>query len=350
MKNAFILGFLLWVSCASAQYSFSGHVNHKQWHNNVYLSVIEDYRKISGVYYEQIISKINTDSLGYFEFTGNELENDNRIYRIHVDNCFDDEQSANHFNGHCDDSKEIVFIAKNNDTVVFPFSFDKQMFCNINATNPKTAALVKIDSLKDDMKFAYGEFRSEASRKLNNKKWFKTFQSYGEQLNEPLAELYIYAFLSNRSHDLHEYYLKDLENNPYYDKLLNRLKKRYPDLTYTAQYENELASDKYSIQKSGASISNKHFIIYALLVLSLLGNAWLWSILKKHKTKKKSIIKETLTNQEQKVLDLLLEEKTNKEIAKTLFISLSTVKTHVNNVYRKLNVQSREEAKSLFTK
>ncbi|KFB00501.1 hypothetical protein IA57_08445 [Mangrovimonas yunxiaonensis] len=62
------------------------------------------------------------------------------------------------------------------------------------------------------------------------------------------------------------------------------------------------------------------------------------------------MIKETLTNQEQKVLDLLLEEKTNKEIAKTLFISLSTVKTHVNNVYRKLNVQSREEAKSLFTK
>jgi DNA-binding CsgD family transcriptional regulator len=43
-----------------------------------------------------------------------------------------------------------------------------------------------------------------------------------------------------------------------------------------------------------------------------------------------------------------LEDKSNKDIADTLFVSLSTVKTHVNNVYRKLNVQTRDEVKSLF--
>ena len=58
--------------------------------------------------------------------------------------------------------------------------------------------------------------------------------------------------------------------------------------------------------------------------------------------------KEQLTRQEQNILNLLLEDKSNKEIADILFVSLSTVKTHINNIYRKLNIQNRNEAKSLF--
>ena len=41
-------------------------------------------------------------------------------------------------------------------------------------------------------------------------------------------------------------------------------------------------------------------------------------------------------------------DKTNKEIASELFISLSTVKTHINNLNKKLNVTSRKELKRLF--
>jgi len=32
-----------------------------------------------------------------------------------------------------------------------------------------------------------------------------------------------------------------------------------------------------------------------------------------------------------------------------LFISLSTVKTHINNLYKKLDVTSREDIKQLFS-
>ena len=79
--NNILLAIILTSLSAKAQYSFSGHVDNKKWHDNVYLSIIEDYRKISGIYSEQIISKIKTDSLGFFEFTGNQLENENKIYR-----------------------------------------------------------------------------------------------------------------------------------------------------------------------------------------------------------------------------------------------------------------------------
>jgi len=321
MRTNLILLFLIITSfSAKAQYSFTGHIDNEQWHNNVYLSVIEDYRKISGVYFEQIIAKVNTDSLGYFKFSSNQLEHENRIYKIHVDNCFDDKQSSNHFNGHCDDSKEIIFIAKNNDTIAFPFSFDEQMFCDIESTN--------------------------------NKKWFKTLQDFGEKLNEPIAELYAYSFLSDRRNDFHKYYLEDLKNNPYYHNLLSRLTKQYPNSPYIKQYKEELASDEFIINKNTSNYSsfNWHYLVYIILIVSVILNFIFWFIHKKHKTKSINKAKEKLTKQEQNILNFLLEDKSNKEIAETAFISLSTVKTHINNIYKKLNVQSRDEIKSLFNK
>jgi len=55
-----------------------------------------------------------------------------------------------------------------------------------------------------------------------------------------------------------------------------------------------------------------------------------------------------LTSKEVLVLRLLAESKTNKEIAAELFIELSTVKTHINNIYTKLSVSNRKEARSKY--
>jgi DNA-binding CsgD family transcriptional regulator len=350
IKDSILLFFLISLS-SQAQHVFTGHVNNDQWQNNVYLSVIEDYRKLSGVFSEQIISKQQTDSLGYFQFSGNQLDTENRIYRIHVDNCNDEEQNQKHFNGHCADSKEILFIAMNKDTIQFPFTFDNQMFCSVASNNTKANAFVRIDSLKEIMKYDYGEYRSEANRKLNNKKWFKALQNFGKQLNEPLAELYIYAFLSERSNNFHQYYLEDLKANPYYDNLLKRLVIEYPNSSYTKQYENEIISDKYSIHATNEK--DNQWLFYFLIVISLISiiiNILLFSKIYSNKKVIKTKLKSSLTKQEQNILNLLLEDKSNKDIADALFVSLSTVKTHVNNVYKKLNVQTRDEAKALFNK
>lgn len=350
MKFRFLIAITFLVSLsAKAQYSFTGHVDNTIWQNNVYLSLIEDYRKLSGVFSEQIISMHKLDSLGYFQFSGNQLDLENRIYRIHVDNCNDAEQTQNHFEGQCEDSKEVLFIANNNDSIEFPFTFDNQMFCRVLSNYEKANAFIRIDSIKEEMKYAYAEYRSEASRKLNNKKWFKTLQDFGSSLNEPLAELYIYAFLSDRSNNFHQYYLEDLKSNVYYDNLLNRLKRFYPNSPYTKQYENEIISDKYSIQDVKES-SNQwlFYLILIICIVSVILNIFLLSKLFKKEKNPKTDLKSSLTKQEQNILQLLLQDKSNKDIADALFVSLSTVKTHVNNVYRKLNVQTREEVKNLF--
>jgi LuxR family maltose regulon positive regulatory protein len=51
-----------------------------------------------------------------------------------------------------------------------------------------------------------------------------------------------------------------------------------------------------------------------------------------------------MTNREVQILDLLGQHLQNKEIAVKLFISPETVKTHLNNIYRKLNVTGRLQA------
>ena len=53
---------------------------------------------------------------------------------------------------------------------------------------------------------------------------------------------------------------------------------------------------------------------------------------------------ESLTNREMEALDLLAKRLSNKEIAEELFISPDTVKKHLNNIYGKLNVNSRRQA------
>lgn len=51
-----------------------------------------------------------------------------------------------------------------------------------------------------------------------------------------------------------------------------------------------------------------------------------------------------LTNREEEVLGLLTQGVTYKGVAKKLFISETTVKTHVNNIFQKLQVNDRTQA------
>ena len=53
---------------------------------------------------------------------------------------------------------------------------------------------------------------------------------------------------------------------------------------------------------------------------------------------------ELLTERERKVLWLLLEDASNREIARRLVVSVNTVKRHVYNLCGKLGVQSRAQA------
>lgn len=51
-----------------------------------------------------------------------------------------------------------------------------------------------------------------------------------------------------------------------------------------------------------------------------------------------------LTSREKEVFELLITNKTTKEIAEELFISEKTVRNHISNVMQKLQVKGRAHA------
>lgn len=56
---------------------------------------------------------------------------------------------------------------------------------------------------------------------------------------------------------------------------------------------------------------------------------------------------EKLTLKEEQILALIAEGKSNKEIAQAQFVEVSTIKTHINNLYKKLGISHRKEARLL---
>ncbi len=51
-----------------------------------------------------------------------------------------------------------------------------------------------------------------------------------------------------------------------------------------------------------------------------------------------------LTKREREVFELLVQDKTTKEIAELLFISEKTVRNHISNTIQKLQVKGRSQA------
>jgi ATP/maltotriose-dependent transcriptional regulator MalT len=55
-------------------------------------------------------------------------------------------------------------------------------------------------------------------------------------------------------------------------------------------------------------------------------------------------LEDPLSERELEVLTMLASGKTNSEVAKDLFVSVGTVKSHTGNIYRKLGARNRTEA------
>jgi len=345
MLKQILLGLTLVLSqfVSQAQFDFSGQVSPEFVEGEVYLSIIDDYRKLHGVYNDQTLYHQSPDSLGFFNFTGDNLPNENRIYRLHADTCPSGELALNHFSGHCENSREILFIANSKSQIDFPIS-NEQSFCKTETSQMAADGLLKVDSLFSEMKFSFASLNTTASHSMNLEKWYGELISFGKGLKEPLAEIYIYAFVSERGGMFYEHYMKDVNNNGYFQDLLERMETIYPNAPYTLQLKDELTADRYLADQHDKTPVWFYWVI-AILAISMLANFFIIGRWLKHK--KGGPIEASLSQQELKIKELILEGKSNKEIASELFISVSTVKTHINNLYKKLGVSSRDELKNL---
>ena len=347
-KSVFYCILLLNFFTISAQFEFSGQVTDNFKDATAYLTIVDEYHKSDLLLTENIIQEYKIDSLRQFTFIGDFLASKNMLYKIHVDTCNDEISDFKHLLNHCETSHSILFIANNRDTVFFPLNDLSQLFCEIKQSSKHNTAVLEINALQETLLSNLQSSKSDGQRSIIYKNCFQKLQEFSKTFNDPLVELYTYHLYANEKSFSRSYYLTDLKESTYYSDLLERLTRKYPKSNYTKQFRIDLKKDKYSPLESNNS--GNDILIYfigALLIISILVNIFLFQ---KTKTKKEPKIdyKTTLTPQEQKVFELMYQKISNKEIAGTLFISVSTVKTHVNNIYAKLGISSRKEVDTFF--
>lgn len=126
------------------------------------------------------------------------------------------------------------------------------------------------------------------------------------------------------------------ENTAYYLALLKKLRKSNLKRSEYLFLENKLAFLTTEAAEKKYRASKVIIAVLAFLVVALLFFAFKFR-------RKEGYDQVQLSPQEMNVRGLILDGKTNKEIANELFISLSTVKTHITNIYSKLKVSGRQE-------
>jgi len=256
------------------------------WEPKAYLSEIPDFSDMTNMSYNQIISEVNISKRGDFKFLPSDLSGKDKLYRIHfvkknypVASLIIGGKDQNHF----------FIIANNTSSIEVKAIGGSSILGNLQISgytpNRGLYEIHRIVSLLDTVEYLGSDFTRDFIREAVN------------------SQLISYA--DTCSHKL------------------------------VAQY----ALFKSGAEKESKSIGWRIIQIIAIAIGLLIG---ILLLTRKLIPKNKNPLAK-LTIQERKIYALLKEGKSNKEIAEECSISISTVKSHVNNVYSKLGVSSRRE-------
>lgn len=326
------------------QYKISGYFDSEQKQRTIYLSLLmyDEETMITG---NQILFSIQTDSLGYFEFKGQLLSEKDKLYRIHSNS---DNSKGLNLVSNSDESNYSNFIFSNSDTICFE-SFRSNWFNQSENTNKADYEWREFKSFEKKLIEGYSQIKNSEARQQAINNYAKNVKSYcAEKISHPLVKLLAFAGIKNSKLDLKA----DFKNDPeYYNDLLNSLEKYYSKTSYYLQYQDEISKISNTIIQEKYSFHKRlNYVLGILILISILYSVFLFRKTRLLLVKEEQYdnLDSTLTNQEEKIAKLILEGKSNKEIADELFISLSTVKTHIRNLYAKLNVTNRHELSNKF--
>ncbi len=293
------------------------------WEPVVYLSHISTFEEMHYMSSKMIIAEGNIDSLGYFNINLDFLPKAENLYRLHA--VKSGNTPATLIIGGRDENHLFLIhdgMANLELTGLSSYApFKNVMFKHSkqnNAIQHITNMVYQSDSI--------GSVSSASKRSLIEHQLHANLLSIADTSSNLLVSLYaLYKskFESNYPSNLAYYesfieQRKD-EDNTYYKAFLKRL---------PVAHNNELPATPNS---------NAVIIVVMALILGVAGFfLGKFGLRKNRKLKKLSV-------QERKVYELLLQSATNQEIADHLNIGLSTVKSHVNSIFSKLNVKSRKE-------
>lgn len=341
LQKITILAFLIFclLSNCYGQYSISGYIEAEQKNKTVYLSLLK-YDEETLITESQILFLTQTDSTGYFEFKGQLLSKKDKIYRIHsnVDDAkgfqlVSNKQKNNYHN----------FIFSNTSNIYFPKSHNNWFSISEN-TNNTDREWRKLEQFEEKLKLGYSEIKNtEAQQQAANDITEKIKAYSDKKISHPLVKLLAFSDIKRNNFDVRS----DFEKNPdFYNNILNSLERYYSGTSYFLQFQDEISRiSNVIVQQKYLFHRNLNYVLGILVTIFAVASILMLNKLRFLKSKEVNQENQNmaLTNQEEKIASLILKDKSNKQIADELFVSLSTVKTHIRNLYAKLNVSNRHE-------
>ncbi|WP_298868440.1 response regulator transcription factor [Flagellimonas sp. 389] len=308
-----LLGAVLKISAQDAVSGFVNLENPGDWETDIHLSKLSiDHLKSETEGKPVAIAKIKKD--GSFSFNKKYISDSDQLYRL----------SINRIKKMINDTvkAEVDFIHSNKEFI--QFKRGKELFADFETTNKAQQEWQKFNEFEANLSAHY----QSAKEKIASRKGF---------VKDSLQILMV-KLIGIKQLEIEQLLDKDIaQNELYYLNLLSELRKSDLNPTTYIFLEKKLAYlTNVALEKE---LQQSRWINLGLFVIVLIFGYITFRV----KRKKQTVVIPDLSKQETTIQNLILQGKTNKEIAGELFISLSTVKTHITNIYSKLNVSNRRE-------
>ncbi|MGX1928923.1 response regulator transcription factor [Flagellimonas sp. 2504JD4-2] len=305
------LGFQL-----TAQQAVSGFVNFEDadsWKPKIYLSQVglsdvEDNSKTKPI----AITDIQKN--GFFKFDKKHFSTNDKIYQLHV------ERIRNIVNDTV--AKKVTFMLSAKDKI--EFKKGKRIFGAYSTTNQADKEWQKLKDFETKLIHQY----------LTQEETVKPRKGFVKDS----LQILLVKLVGIKELERKQLLDRDIsENETYYLNLLSELQSSDLNPSTYAFLERRLAYlTNADLERK---LAQSKWLNFGLFFLTL----GLSIIIFTTRRRRHAILVSELSKQEQTIRSLILQGKSNKEIANELFISLSTVKTHITNIYSKLNVANRKE-------
>lgn len=314
IKSCSAFLFFICFCLGNAQSAISGQINLKNseaGEQRIYLTKL-DVDHLQNLKYAKEIAWSPISENGSFSFDRKHISDKNAIYRLYIKRM--EMAIADTI------AKSTAFILSRSDNI----HFQKGDIPLGNYTNSNLADT----EWKRMLEFERQLLRSQ----LADKDEALQLKSYAKDS----LRILMVKLIGVRQLEEKQLLDQDIAKNPdYYLTLLSELKESDLPPAHYLFLEKKLAFLTQEAVERKYAWSTTINVILGFLVLGL-------GALLILRWKRRPVLPD-LSRQERNIQTLILEGKTNKEIANELFISLSTVKTHITNIYSKLKVSDRRE-------
>jgi len=342
---------LLFPVIGEGKYTIEGKVNLQgDWQPLIYLAAIDklnDYYRASP---DLVIRNAPIQTDGSFILEGDNLPREARFYRLYLMKEQNREYDACLYFG-LNDHNFIHIVLHNESQLVINAATDAfSPFGNYGVEGDVTNQLMRQLSNMVYPSIEFYDFRFPTEQKLSAEKLQQDLKYFADTCSIPIVSLAAVNYT-----DFEEYF--DIDRD-FYEDFGQRLKQILPNSIYTKNYFRKL--NYYAFEEQNI-IPNWVFLTIGLLSFGLLlmtGLAFYFyrKTIAKNEVPPTNAVEEIrtlydkLTLKEREILTLIQAGKANKEIASELFIGVSTVKSHINKIYGKLEVRSRKEVVSKMDK